>query len=136
MTENNKKTFKVEGVEKFDFMVFVRKNKEGQPIFVSLSCTADMLQPLPEKVAKCIENSGQKWLDVWFVKKNREACHNAIAMKDKEKYTIDKPTKVWITKNARGYLGFIIDCAPESIHPYVKEAKKDEPKSDLDDLPF
>ena len=132
----NKKTFKVEGVEKFGFMVFVRKNKEGQMIFFSLSCTADMVEKLPEKVAKCIENSNQKWLDVWFVKKNREECYKAIKMEDKAKYTIDKPTKVWITKNARGYLGFIIDCAPESIHPYVKEAKKDEPKSDLDDLPF
>ena len=132
----NKKTFKVEGVEKFSFMTFVRKNKDGQPIFFTNSCTADMIEKLPEKVAKCIENSGQKWLDVWFVKKNREACHNAIDMKDRAKYTIDKPEKVWITKNARGYLGFIIDCTPESIHPYVKEAKKDEPKSDLDDLPF
>ena len=131
----NKKTFKVEGVEKFSFMTFVRKNKEGQPIFFTKSCTADMVEKLPEKVAKCIENSNQKWLDVWFVKKNREACQNAIKMEDKAKYTIEKPTKVWITKNARGYLGFIIDCAPESIHKYEKETKKDEPKY-LDDLPF
>ena len=132
----NKKMYKVEGVEKFDFMVFVRKNKEGQPSFVSLSCTADMVQPLPENVAKRIENSGQKWLDVWFVKKNREACHKAIAMKDKVKYTIEKPTKVWFTKNARGYLSFIIECNPESIKPYEKEAKKDDAKLDSDDLPF
>ena len=132
----NKKTFKVEGVEKFSFMVFVRKNKEGQPIFFSPSCTADMVEKLPEKVAKCIENSNQKWLDVRFVKKNREACYKAVKMEDKTKYTIDKPTKVWITKNARGYLGFIIECAPESIHPYVKEAKKDDAKVDTDDLPF
>src|SRR5574344_1906376 len=102
----NKKTFKVEGVEKFSFMTFVRK-KDDKPVFFTISCTADMVAPLPEKVAKCIENSGQKWLDVWFVKKNREACHNAIDMKDRAKYTIEKPTKVWITKNARGYLGFI-----------------------------
>ena len=135
MTEN-KKTFKVEGVEKFSFMTFERKNKDNQPIFFTISCTRDMVTPLPEKVVKCIEKSGQKWLDVWFVKKNREACYNAIKMEDKAKYTIDKPTKVWITKNSRGYLGFIIECAPESIHPYVKEAKKDEPKQDLDDLPF
>ena len=134
MTEN-KKTFKVEGVEKFSFMTFVRK-KEDKPVFFTISCTPDMVTPLPEKVAKCIENSGQKWLDVYFVKKNREACLNAINMKDRAKYTIDKPTKVWIAKNARGYLGFIVNCAPESIKPYVKEAKKDEPKNDLDDLPF
>ena len=127
----NKKTFKVEGVEKFEFVTCMRK-KDDNPVFFTTSCTADMVHPLPEKVAKCIENSGQKWLDVWFVKKNREACQKAINMKDRAKYTIDKPTRVWITKNARGYLGFIVDCAPESIHPYQKEAKKD----DLDDLPF
>ena len=132
----NKKTFKVEGVEKFGFMTFVRKSKDNQPIFFTISCTADMVEKLPEKVVKCIENSNQKWLDVWFVKKNREACYKAIKMEDKAKYTIEKPTKVWITKNARGYLGFIVECAPESIHPYVKETKKDEPKQDLDDLPF
>ena len=131
----NKKTFKVEGVEKFSFMTFMRK-KDDKPVFWTISCTADMVTPLPEKVAKCIENSNQKWLDVWFVKKNREACYKAIKMEDKAKYTIDKPTKVWITKNARGYLGFIIECTPESIKPYQKEAKKDAPKQDLDDLPF
>ena len=134
--ENKNKPFKVEGVEKFEFMTFVRKNKDNQTIFFTISCTADMVTPLPEKVAKCIENSGQKWLDVRFVKKNREECYKAIKMEDKAKYTIEKPTKVWITKNARGYLGFIVECAPESIKPYVKEAKKDEPKNDLDDLPF
>ena len=132
----NKKMIKVEGVEKFSFMIFVRKNKDNQPIFFTISCTADMVEKLPEKVAKCIENSNQKWLDVWFVKKNREACYDAIKFEDKVKYTIDKPTKVWITKNARGYLGFIIDCAPESIHKYEKEAKKDDAKVDADDLPF
>ena len=134
MTEN-KKTFKVEGVEKFEFMTFVRK-KGDKPVFFTISCAADMVKPLPEKVAKCIENSGQKWLDVWFVKKNREACYSVIKMEDKAKYTIEKPTKVWITKNTRGYLGFIIECAPESIKPYAKEAKKDAPKSDMDELPF
>ena len=132
----NKKTFKVEGVEKFSFMTFVRKNKDNQPIFFTISCTADMIEKLPEKVAKCIENSNQKWLDVWFVKKNREACYKAINMEDKVKYTIEKPTKVWITKNARGYLGFIIECTPESIKPYQKEAKKDDAKTDIDELPF
>ena len=132
----NKKTFKVEGVEKFSFMTFARKNKDNQTIFFTTSCTADMAVPLPEKVAKCIENSGQKWLDVRFVKKNREECYKVIKMEDKAKYTIDKPTRVWITKNARGYLGFIVECSPESIHPYVKEAKKDAKESDLDELPF
>ena len=132
----NKKTFKVEGVEKFSFMTFARKNKDNQTIFFTISCTPDMVEPLPEKVATCIENSGQKWLDVWFVKKNREACYKTIKMEDKTKYTIDKPTRVWITKNARGYLGFIVECSQESIHPYVKEAKKDAKESDLDELPF
>lgn len=132
----NKKTFKVEGVEKFSFMTFVRRNKDNQPIFFTISCTADMVQPLPEKVAKCIENSNQKWLDVWFVKKNREACYKVIGMQDKAKFTIEKPTKVWLTKNARGYLGFIVECTPESIKPYQKEAKKDDAKVDTDDLPF
>ena len=132
----NKKTFRVEGVEKFSFMTFVRKNKDNLPIFFTISCTADMVAPLPEKVAKCIENSNQKWLDVWLVKKNREACCDAIKMEDKAKYTIEKPTKVWITKNARGYLGFIVECNPESIKPYQKEAKKDDAKVDTDDLPF
>ena len=134
MTEN-KKTFKVEGVKKFSFMTFERK-KDDKPVFFTISCTPDMVTPLPEKVAKCIENSEQKWLDVWFVKKNRDACYEAIKMEDKAKYTIGKPTKVWITKNARGYLGFIVECTPESIHKYEKEAKKDAPKSDIDDLPF
>ena len=132
----NKKMIKVEGVEKFSFMTFARRNKDNQLIFFSMSSTADMIEKLPEKVAKCIENSNQKWLDVRFVKKNREACYKAIKMEDKAKYTIEKPTRVWITKNARGYLGFIVDCSPESIHPYVKEAKKDAPKSDIDELPF
>ena len=131
----NKKTFKVEGVEKFSFMTFMRK-KEDKPVFFTISCTPNMVEPLPEKVAKRIEESGQKWLDVWFVKKNREACYKVIKMEDKAKYTIDKPTKVWITKNARGYLGFIIECNPESIKPYQKEAKKDDAKVDTDDLPF
>ena len=131
----NKKTFKVEGVEKFSFMTFARK-KDDKPVFFTISCAPDMVTPLPEKVAKCIENSNQKWFDVWFVKKNREACLNAIDMKDRAKYTIYKPTRVWITKNARGYLGFIVECSPESIHPYVKEAKKDSCEAVIDDLPF
>ena len=131
----NKKMMKIEGVRSFGFMTFVRTKKDGTT-FYSIATTADMVQPLPEKVAKCIENSGQKWLDVWFVKKNREACYKAIKMEDKAKYTIDKPAKVWITKNARGYLGFIVECSPESIRPYVKEAKKDACEAVIDDLPF
>ena len=132
----NKKMLKIDGVRSFGFMTFVKKNKDNQTIFFTTSCTPDMVTPLPEKVAKCIENSGQKWLDVRFVKKNREACYKVVKMEDKAKYTIEKPTKVWITKNARGYLGFIVECAPESIHKYEKEAKKDAPKSDIDELPF
>ena len=132
----NKKTFRVEGVEKFGFMTFVRKSKDNQPIFFTISCTADMIEKLPEKVAKCIENSNQKWLDVWFVKKNREACYKAIGMNDKAKFTIEKPTKVWITKNARGYLGFIVECNPESIKPFTKEEKQDANEAVTDELPF
>ena len=132
----NKKMINVEGVEKFSFMTFARRNKDNQLIFFSMSSTADMIEKLPEKVAKCIENSNQKWLDARFVKKNREDCYKAIKMEDKAKFTIEKPTKVWIAKNARGYLGFIIECTPESIKPYQKEAKKDVKESDLDELPF
>lgn len=134
MTEN-KKMMKIDGVRSFGFMTFVRTKKDGTT-FYSFATTADMMETLPEKVAKRIEESGQKWLDVWFVKKNREACYKAIKMEDKAKYTIEKPTKVWVTKNARGYLGFIIECAPESIKPFTKEAKKDDAKIDTDDLPF
>ena len=136
MNENKTKMLKVEGVEKFSFMTFARKNKDNQLIFFTMSSTADMVQPLPDKVAKCIENSGQKWLDVRFVKKNRDACYKAIKMEDKAKYTIDNPTKVWIGKNVRGYLTFIIECSLENIHKREKEAKKDDAKLDSDDLPF
>ena len=131
----NKKMMKIADVRSFGFMTFVRTKKDGTT-FYSFATTADMVEPLPEKVAKCIEKSGQKWLDVWFVKKNREACHNAIDMKDRAKYTIEKPTKVWITKSARGYLGFIIDCTPESIHQYEKEPKNNATEASIDDLPF
>lgn len=131
----NKKMFEVEGVRNFGFMTFVRTKKDGTT-FYSFATTSDMVDPLPEKVAKRVEESGQKWLDVWFVKKNREACYKAIKMEDKAKYTIEKPAKVWITKNARGYLGFIVECTPESIKPCQKEAKKDDAKVDTDDLPF
>ena len=131
----NKKMMKIEGVEKFEFMTFVRTKNDGTT-FYSFATTADMITPRSEKLLKYSKKSGQKWLDVYFVKKNREECYKAIKVKDKAKYTIDKPTKVWIAENARGYLCFIIECAPESIHPYVKEANKDEPKNDVDDLPF
>ena len=131
----NKKMMKIADVRSFGFMTFVRTKKDGTT-FYSFATTTDMVQPLPEKVAKRIEESGQKWLDVYFVKKNREACHKAIEMKDKVKYTIEKPTKVWFTKNARGYLGFIIECAPESIHKYEKEAKNDANEAVIDELPF
>ena len=132
----NKKMIKVEGVEKFSFMTFARKNKDNQLIFFTISCTADMVQPLPEQVAKCIENSSQKWIDVRFVRKNRDACYKAIKLEDKAKYTIEKPTKVWLGKNARGYLTFVVECALESIHKYEKEAKKEDAKIDCDALPF
>ena len=127
MTENKtNKTFEeVEGVEKFSFMTFARRNKDNQLIFFTISCTTEMVTPLPENVAKCIKNSNQKWLDVRFVKKNREACYKVIKMEDKAKYIIDKPARVWITKNASGYLSFIVECSPESIHKYEKEIKKD-----------
>lgn len=131
----NKKMMKIEDVRSFGFMTFVRTKKDGTT-FYSLATTADMVQPLPEKVAKRIEESGQKWLDVWIVKKNREACYKAIGMNDKTKFAIEKPAKVWITKNARGYLGFIIDCTPESIHKYEKEVKNDANEAVIDDLPF
>ena len=132
----NKKMMKIDGVRSFGFMTFVRTKKDGTT-FYSFATTADMVDPLPEKVEKRIEESGQKWLDVYFVKKNREDCYKAIKMQDKAKYTIEKPTKVWIAKNARGYLGFIVECNPESIKPYQKEAKKDDAnEAVIDDLPF
>ena len=132
----NKKMFEVKGVEKFSFMTFAERNNAGQIISFRMSCAADMIQPLPEKVTKLIEESGKKWFNVWIVKKNREACHNAIKIEDKAKYIIDHPSKVWLTKNAKGYLAFIVDCAPESIHKYEKEAKQNANETDLDDLPF
>ena len=134
----NKKMIKVEGVEKFSFMTFVRKNKEGQTIFFTNSCTADMVEKLPEKVAKCIENSNQKWIDVWFVKKNREDVVKWLEpIENKNKYVIKQINKVWFTKNEKGYLGFIIDCDPATIFPCVKkEGKKGDAKVDTDDLPF
>lgn len=135
MNENKTKMLKVEDVRSFGFMTFVRTKKDGTT-FYSFATTADMVDPLPEKVAKCVEESGQKWLDVRFVRKNRDACYKAIKMEDKAKYTIDNPTKVWIGKNIRGYLTFIVECSLENIHKHEKEAKKDDAKVDTDDLPF
>ena len=135
MNENKKTYKKVEGVEKFSFMTFYSRKKDGTT-FYALGTTADMVETLPEKVAKRIEESGQKWLDVWFVKKNREECHKAIKIEDKAKYTIENPARVWITKNAKGYLAFTVDCVPESIHKFEKEAKQNDNEAALDDLPF
>ena len=132
----NKKMLKIDGVRSFGFMTFVRTKKDGTT-FYSFATTAGMVEPLPEKVAKRVEESGQKWLDVYFVKKNRDEMIKALGtIENKKTYIAPFPAKVWFTKNERGYLGFIVECAPESIHPYVKEAKKDAPKSDIDDLPF
>ena len=133
----NKKMMKIDDVRSFGFMTFVRTKKDGTT-FYSFATTADMVQPLPEKVAKRIEESGQKWLDVYFVKKNREdAVKGLEPVENKKKYVIEQINKVWFTKNEKGYLGFIVDCDPETIFPYVKkEAKKDDAKADLDDLPF
>ena len=121
----NKKMMKIDRVRSFGFMTFVRTKKDGTT-FYSFATTADMVDPLPEKVAKRIEESGQKWLDVWFVKKNRGEMIKALGtIENKKPYIAPFPAKVWITKNDKGYLGFIIECAPESIHPYVQEAQKD-----------
>ena len=132
----NKKIMKIDGVRSFGFMTFVRTKKDGTT-FYSLATTADMVDPLPEKVAKRIEESGQKWLDVYFVKKNREEMIKALgAIENKKTFIAPFPTKVWITKNDKGYYGFIVEADPSTTFRYKKEAKKDAPKSDIDDLPF
>lgn len=131
----NKKMFKVEGVRSFGFMTFVRTKKDGTT-FYSFATTADMVDPLPEKVAKRVEESGQKWLDVYFVKKNREEMIKALGtIENKKTYIAPFPTKVWFTKNDKGYYGFVVEAKPETTFHYKKEAKKDDAK-DLDDLPF
>ena len=136
MTEN-KKMMKIEDVRSFGFMTFVRTKKDGTT-FYSFATTADMVQPLPDKVAKCIENSGQKWLDVYFVKKNRDEMIKALrTIENKKQYIAPFPTKVWFTKNDKGYYGFIVEAKPETTFHYSKEAReKDAPKQDSDDLPF
>ena len=132
----NKKMMKIEGVRSFGFMTFVRTKKDGTT-FYSFATTADMVQPLPEKVAKRIEESGQKWLDVWFVKKNREEMVKALGtIENKKQYIAPYPKKVWFTKNEKGYYGFVVEAEPLTTFRYKKETKKDEPKQDLDDLPF
>ena len=135
MTEN-KKMIKIDGVRSFGFMTFVRTKKDGTA-FYSFATTADMVDPLPGKVAKRIEESGQKWLDVYFVKKNRDEMIKALeTIENKNTYIAPFPAKVWFTKNDKGYYGFVVEAKPETTFRYKKEAKKDEPKNDLDELPF
>ena len=133
----NKKMLKIDGVRSFGFMTFVRTKKDGTT-FYSFATTADMVEPLPEKVAKCIEKSGQKWLDVWFVKKNRDEMIKALrTIENKKKYIAPYPAKVWFTKTDKGYYGFIVEPDPSTTFHYSnEETKKDAPKSDTDDLPF
>ena len=132
----NKKMFKVDGVRSFGFMTFVRTKKDGTT-FYSFATTADMVDPLPEKVAKRIEESGQKWLDVYFVKKNREEMIKALGtIENKNTFIAPFPSKVWFTKNEKGYYGFVIEANPLTTFRYKKEAKKDDTKVDADDLPF
>lgn len=132
----NKKTFKIDGVRSFGFMTFVRTKKDGTT-FYSFATTSDMVEPLPEKVAKRIEDSGQKWLDVYFVKKNREEMIKALGtIENKKTFIAPFPTRVWFTKNEKGYYGFVVEADPSTTFRYKKEAKKDAPKSDIDDLPF
>ena len=132
----NKKMMKIDGVRSFGFMTFVRTKKDGTT-FYSIATTADMVQPLPEKVAKRIDESGQKWLDVYFVKKNREEMIKALGtIENKKTFIAPFPTRVWFTKNEKGYYGFVVEAEPSTTFRYKKEAKKDAPKSDIDDLSF
>ena len=132
----NKKMLKIAGVRSFGFMTFVRTKKDGTT-FYSLSTTTDMVEPLPEKVAKRIEESGQKWLDVYFVKKNRDEMIKALGtIENKKSYIAPFPSRVWFTKNEKGYYGFVVEAEPSTTFRYKKEAKKDDAKVDTDDLPF
>ena len=133
----NKKMMKIADVRSFGFMTFVRTKKDGTT-FYSFATTADMIEPLPEKVVKRVEESGQKWLDVYFVKKNREEMIKALGtIENKKAYIAPFPPKVWFTKNEKGYYGFVVEAKPETTFHYSKEAReKDAPKSDIDDLPF
>ena len=133
----NKKMLKIDGVRSFGFMTFVRTKKDGTT-FYSLATTADMVEPLPENVAKRIKESGQKWLDVWFVKKNRDEMIKALrTIENKKKYIAPYPAKVWFTKTDKGYYGFIVEADPSTTFHYSnEETKKDAKESDLDELPF
>lgn len=132
----NKKMMKIDGVRSFGFMTFVRTKKDGTT-FHSFATTADMVDPLPEKVVKRIEESGQKWLDVYFVKKNRDEMIKALGtIENKNNYIAPFPTRVWFTKNEKGYYGFVVEANPLTTFRYKKEAKKDDAKVDTDDLPF
>ena len=132
----NKKMMKIDGVRSFGFMTFVRTKKDGTT-FYSFATTSDMVDPLPEKAAKRIEESGQKWLDVYFVKKNREEMIKALGtIENKKTYIAPFPAKVWFTKNDKGYYGFIVEAEPSTTFRYKKEAKKKDETKDSDDLPF
>ena len=132
----NKKMMKIDGVRSFGFMTFVRTKKDGTT-FYSFATTTDMIEPLPEKVAKCIEKSGQKWLDVYFVKRNREEMMKALGtIENKKQYIAPFPHRVWFAKNEKGYYGFVVEAEPSTIFRYKKEAKQDAEPTDLDDLPF
>ena len=132
----NKKMVKIDGVRSFGFMTFVRTKKDGTT-FYSFATTSDMVEPLPEKVAKRIEESGQKWLDVYFVKKNREEMIKALGtIENKKTFIAPFPTRVWFTKNEKGYYGFVVEADPSTTFRYKKEAKKDACEAVTDDLPF
>ena len=133
----NKKMLEIDRVRSFGFMTFVRTKKDGTT-FYSLATTADMVEPLPENVAKRIKESGQKWLDVWFVKKNRDEMIKALrTIENKKKYIAPYPAKVWFTTTDKGYYGFIVEAHPSTTFHYSnEETKKDADESDLDELPF
>lgn len=132
----NKKMMKLDGVRSFGFMTFVRTKKDTST-FYSFATTADMIDPLPDTVVKLIKESGQKWLDVWFVKKNRDEMIKALGtIENKKTYIAPFPAKVWFTKNEKGYYGFVVEAEPATIFRYKKETKKDDAKVDTDDLPF
>lgn len=132
----NKKMMKIDGVRSFGFMTFVRTKKDGTT-FYSFATTSDMIDPLPETVANLIEERNQKWLDVWFVKKNREEMIKALGtITNKKSYIVPFPHRVWFAKNEKGYYGFVVEANPSTTFHYKKEVKKDDAKVETDDLPF
>lgn len=132
----NKKMMKIDGVRSFGFMTFVRTKKDGTT-FYSFATTSDMVDPLPETITKLIENSSQKWFDVWFVKKNRGEMIKALGtITNKKSYIVPFPHRVWFAKNEKGYYGFVVEAEPATAFHYKKEAKKDAKESDLVGLPF